>query len=72
MKMKKLISFHKLVPHFTIWRLQLTYVYDGGDFSEDNYYFLTYAAAKRFMEKHEEQLKEAAHVILGGEPLWLL
>lgn len=72
MKMQKTIRLNKFVPSLTIWRLQLTYTYDGGDFSEDNYYFLTYAAAKRFMEKHKEQLKEAAHVIIGGEPLWLL
>jgi hypothetical protein len=58
----------KYVPSILIWKLE---IYDWGEFNYpvQTMYFLFYAMAKRFWEKHEEELSEYK-VILCGERLW--
>lgn len=58
----------KFTPSIVIWNLELSAKDDGTVLQ--NIYFLSYKRAKKFLEKHKEELEEYK-VILGGESLWL-
>ena len=68
--MKELFQKLKaILSQLTIYRVSLLYSTD--DMVVDDFYFLFYRSAKRFVEKHEQELS-AFHLkwIIGGEPLY--
>lgn len=55
-------------PSIMIWKLQIS---DKNDRTIcQDIYFLSRKRAKKFWDKHKEELKDC-HVSLGGEQLWL-
>ena len=58
----------KFTPSIVIWNLELSDKEDETVYQ--NIYFLSYKRAKKFCDKHKEEL-EKCKIVLCGEQLWL-
>lgn len=58
----------KFYSHITIWSIDIRDRESG--ILVDQWFFLFYRQAERYLEKHQKDWKDF-EVVLGGEPLWL-
>ena len=67
------IMFKRLLndfaPSIIIWNIELRD--KESNFVCQNFYFLSYKRAKKFLKRNEKEYDEY-NITLGGEPLWLL
>lgn len=57
------------IPSIIIWRLEL--ILKGYEDFPEYYYFLTQGGVRRFLKRHEAEIKEDYTWSWGGEQLWL-
>ena len=58
-----------LVPSIVIWNIELRD--KESNFVCQNFYFLSYKRAKKFLERNEKEYYNEYNIALGGEQLWL-
>lgn len=58
----------KFCSHITIWSIDIRDRESG--ILVDQWFFLFYRQAERYLEKRQKDWKDF-EVVLGGEPLWL-